>query len=53
MPEEEIEEVGELKIHQASHARYFEDFLKFVEYEEPKPVIMKNQVMYMVQEHVT
>ncbi|MEX5522423.1 DUF3900 domain-containing protein, partial [Bacillus cereus] len=28
MPEEGMVEVGELKIHQASHARYFEDFLK-------------------------
>ncbi|PGW22273.1 hypothetical protein COD88_28110, partial [Bacillus cereus] len=27
MPEEGMVEVGELKIHQASHARYFEDFL--------------------------
>ncbi len=32
MPEEGMVEVGELKIHQASHARYFEDFLKFVEH---------------------
>lgn len=45
-------EEGELKIHQASHARYFEDFLKFVEYGESMPEIMKNQVMNMVQEHV-
>ncbi|MDH2882455.1 DUF3900 domain-containing protein, partial [Bacillus cytotoxicus] len=37
MPEEGMIEVGELKIHQASHARYFEDFLKFVEYERSMP----------------
>ncbi len=42
MPEEGMVEVGELKIHQASHARYFEDFLKFVEYERSMPEIMKN-----------
>ena len=51
MPEEGMVEVGELKIHQASHARYFEDFLKFVAYGESMPVIMKTQVMNMVQEH--
>ncbi|KHG59725.1 hypothetical protein OY20_25900 [Bacillus anthracis] len=45
MPEEGMVEVGELKIHQASHARYFEDFLKFVEYERSMPEIMKTQVM--------
>ncbi|MBD1381737.1 DUF3900 domain-containing protein [Metabacillus arenae] len=52
MPEEGMIEEGELKIHQASHARYFEDFLKFVEYGESMPEIMKAQVMDMVQEHV-
>ncbi|MCY9135960.1 DUF3900 domain-containing protein [Bacillus atrophaeus] len=52
MPEEGMVEEGELKIHQASHARYFEDFLKFVEYGESMPEIMKSQVMNMVQEHV-
>lgn len=53
MPEEGMIEENELKIHQASHARYFEDFLKFVAYGESMPVIMKTQVMNMVQEHVT
>lgn len=53
MPEEGIVEEGELKIHQASHARYFEDFLKFVEYGESMPEIMKNQVIHMVHEHVS
>lgn len=52
MPEEGMTEEHELKIHQASHARYFEDFLKFVEYGESMPEIMKNQVINMVQEHV-
>lgn len=52
MPEEGMLEESELKIHQASHARYFEDFLKFVAYGESMPEIMKTQVMSMVQEHV-
>lgn len=52
MPEEGIIEEAELKIHQASHARYFEDFLKFVEYGESMPEIIKSQVMTMVQEHI-
>ncbi|RFU60872.1 DUF3900 domain-containing protein [Peribacillus glennii] len=52
MPEEGMVEEADLKIHQASHARYFEDFLKFVEYGESMPEIMKAQVMNMVQEHV-
>ncbi|WP_110114034.1 DUF3900 domain-containing protein [Bacillus sp. CGMCC 1.16541] len=52
MPEEGMIEENELKIHQSSHARYFEDFLKFVEYGEPMPEIMKNQVMEMVRGHI-
>ena len=52
MPEEGMVEEGELKIHQASHARYFEDFLKYVDYNEPMPEIMKNQVMEMVTETI-
>ncbi|MFC0273714.1 DUF3898 domain-containing protein [Metabacillus herbersteinensis] len=52
MPEEGMVETGELKIHQSSHARYFEDFLKYVDYQESMPEIMKTQVIHMVQEHV-
>ncbi|MCD7035424.1 DUF3900 domain-containing protein [Metabacillus sp. GX 13764] len=52
MPEEGMTEEEQLKIHQSSHARYFEDFLKYVEYGETMPEIMKSQVMNMVQEHV-
>ncbi|MBU8878741.1 DUF3900 domain-containing protein [Bacillus sp. FJAT-29790] len=52
MPEEGMVEEGELKIHQASHARYFEDFLKFVDYELSMPEIIKTQVVGMVQEHI-
>lgn len=32
MPEKGMIESDELKIHQTLHTRYFEDFLKFVEY---------------------
>ncbi|WP_374720739.1 DUF3900 domain-containing protein [Peribacillus tepidiphilus] len=52
MPEEGMIEEGELKIHQASHSRYFEDFLKFVDYEKPMPEIVKEQVLGMVREHI-
>ena len=52
MPEEGILEEYELKIHQASHARYFEDFLKFVEYERSMPEIVKTHVIEMAQQHL-
>ncbi|PLR78410.1 hypothetical protein CU633_05370 [Bacillus sp. V3-13] len=52
MPEEGIVEEAELKIHQASHARYFEDFLKYVDYAESMPEIVKTQVIGMVREQL-
>ncbi|WCK52690.1 DUF3900 domain-containing protein [Aneurinibacillus sp. Ricciae_BoGa-3] len=52
MPEEGMLEEWELKIHQATHARYFEDFLKYVTYEKSVPEIMNQQVIGMVQEHI-
>ena len=52
MPEPGILEAWELKIHQASHARYFEDFLKYVSYEKSKPEIVNEQVMEMVAEYM-
>ncbi|MCA1054459.1 DUF3900 domain-containing protein [Rossellomorea aquimaris] len=52
MPEEGMMDSAELKIHQASHARYFEDFLKWVEYEKSMPEIVKTQVYGMVKEHI-
>ncbi|WP_199620033.1 DUF3900 domain-containing protein [Paenibacillus alkalitolerans] len=52
MPEEGMSEEGELKIHQASHARYFEDFLKFVSYEKSMPEIVTQQVTSMVQQYM-
>ncbi|MFD2611247.1 DUF3900 domain-containing protein [Paenibacillus gansuensis] len=42
----------ELKIHQASHARYFEDFLKFVTYEKSMPEIVHEQVTTMVKQYI-
>jgi len=53
MPEEGMYEESELVIHQASHTRYFEDFLKFIDYNKLMPEIMKTQVMDMVREHVS
>lgn len=52
MPEPGMMEVWELKIHQSSHARYFEDFLKFVEYEKSVPELMSDQVLGFVQQYV-
>jgi len=52
MPEEGMIEEWELKIHQASHARYFEDFLKYVSYEKSKPEIVSDQVMGLVHQYM-
>jgi hypothetical protein len=52
MPEEGILEEWELKIHQASHARYFEEFLRFVSYEKSKPEIVTEHVMEMVNHFI-
>lgn len=51
MVEAGMVEKAEVKIHQASHARYFEDFLNFVEYEQALPTIMKTEVKTMVEDH--
>ncbi|WP_404428139.1 DUF3900 domain-containing protein [Sutcliffiella horikoshii] len=53
MVEDGMVEDGELKIHQSSHSRYFEDFLKYVEYGESMPEIIKNQVMGMVHQEIS
>ncbi|WP_411342480.1 DUF3900 domain-containing protein [Paenibacillus sp. WLX1005] len=52
MPEEGMIEEWELKVHQSSHARYFEDFLKFVTYEQSIPEIVNERVMDYVQTYV-
>lgn len=52
MPEEGMLEPAELKIHQASHARYFEEFLAFVSYEQSMPELVQNQVLGLVQEYI-
>lgn len=52
MPEEGSLDPWELKIHQASHARYFEDFLKYVSYEKPLPEVIGDQVVEMVHQYI-
>lgn len=52
MPEEGMLEWSELKIHQASHARYFEEFLAFVSYEQSMPELVQHQVLGLVQEYM-
>ena len=52
MPEEGMLEEGELKIHQASHARYFEDFLKYVSYEKSRPELVEEQLLGLVQQYM-
>lgn len=52
IPEEGMLEEWELKLHQSSHARYFEDFLKFVSYEPSVPELVNEQVMDMVQDYI-
>lgn len=52
MPEEGMLEESELKIHQASHARYFEDFLKYVTYEKSRPELVEEQLLGMVQQYM-
>lgn len=52
MLEEGMMDEWELKIHQSSHARYFEDFLKFVSYEQSIPEIVNDQMMEYVQTYV-
>lgn len=52
MPDEGMMTENELKINQSSHARYFEDFLKYVEYGQSMPEIVKSQVIEMVRGHM-
>lgn len=52
MMDDGILERWEVKIHQASHARYFEDFLKYVSYEKPIPEVVSDQVVEMVHQYI-
>lgn len=52
MLEEGMVDEWELKIHQSSHARYFEDFLRFVTYEQSIPEIVNEHVMELVHNYV-
>jgi hypothetical protein len=50
MPEEGMLDEWEIKIHQSSHARYFEDFLKFVSYEKTLPQVISEKVLDLVRD---
>ncbi|MFD2116736.1 DUF3900 domain-containing protein [Paenibacillus yanchengensis] len=52
IPEDGMIERYEVKIHQASHAKYFEDFLRYVSYEKPMPEIIGEQVVEMVHQFI-
>lgn len=52
LPEDGAVDEWELKIHQASHARYFEDFLKYISYEKTMPEVLSEHVMDMVGRYI-
>ncbi|SDN21172.1 DUF3900 domain-containing protein [Alkalicoccus daliensis] len=52
MPHEGMVEPWEIKIHQASHAHYFEDFLPYVEYPKTKNEVAALEVVQSAQEFV-
>lgn len=52
MPQEGLIEPWEVKIHQASHAHYFEDFLAYVEYPKTKNEMAAQEVVESAQEFV-
>lgn len=41
-----------VKIHQFSHARYFEEFLKFIEYPETVHDVMSREVLSLARQHI-
>ncbi|MBM7633263.1 DUF3900 domain-containing protein [Geomicrobium sediminis] len=53
MIEEGMVQAAELKIHQSSHARYFQDFLAFVQYGDSVPTLLKSTVKEMMTEHIS
>ncbi|TKJ87190.1 hypothetical protein PaeCFBP13512_18380 [Paenibacillus sp. CFBP13512] len=52
MPEEGMIEEWEIKIHQSSPAKYFEDFLKYVTYEQSIPEIINQHVIDSAQNYI-
>ncbi|TVP83839.1 MAG: DUF3900 domain-containing protein [Alkalicoccus sp.] len=52
MPHEGMVEPWEIKIHQASHAHYFEDFLAYVEYPKTKKEAAAQEVVQSAHESV-
>ncbi|MCE7794808.1 DUF3900 domain-containing protein [Salipaludibacillus sp. CUR1] len=53
MPEEGMAEEWELKIHQSSHSRYFEEFLKYVEYTQTITDMVKDRVIESHQQYIS
>ncbi|MGC5323898.1 DUF3900 domain-containing protein [Brevibacillus sp. SYSU BS000544] len=41
-----------VKIHQFSHARYFEEFLKYIEYPETVHDVMSREVLSLARQHI-
>jgi len=41
-----------VKIHQFSHARYFEEFLKFIEYQQTVSEIVTQEVLSLARQHI-
>ena len=41
-----------VKIHQFSHARYFEEFLRFIEYPQSVPQLVSEEVISLARQHI-
>ncbi|MGG3872649.1 DUF3900 domain-containing protein [Brevibacillus laterosporus] len=52
MEEEGMIDIYHVKIHQFSHARYFEEFLKFIEYPRTITEIVSQEVITLAKQHI-
>ncbi|MCG7317414.1 DUF3900 domain-containing protein [Brevibacillus laterosporus] len=52
MEEEGMVDIYHVKIHQFSHARYFEEFLKFIEYPRTITEIVSQEVISLAKQHI-
>lgn len=52
MIEEGMNDPYHVKIHQFSHARYFEEFLRFVEYPQTITQIISEEVLNLARQHI-
>lgn len=52
MPEDGMLDDCMIKVHQASHAHYFEDFLKFIVFEQPLNDVIKEKLLSQVQDRI-